>query len=107
MKPGTKYDLGKLRYDLLDPCFEEELVQVLTYGTQKYADDNWKHVEPLRARYYAAFRRHVAAWRKGEKIDQESGLPHLAHAACCLMFISWADRRDGAAQVPSVRRRKA
>src|SRR3989337_1087432 len=30
--------------------------------------------------------RHLEAWRNGEKLD-ESGLSHLVHAACNLLFI--------------------
>jgi len=31
--------------------------------------------------------RHLTAWWAGEDLDPESGLHHLAHAACCLMFL--------------------
>ncbi|WP_228144548.1 dATP/dGTP diphosphohydrolase domain-containing protein [Moraxella lacunata] len=26
-----------------------------------------------------------------EMVDGESGLPHLAHAVCCLIFLMWFD----------------
>jgi hypothetical protein len=90
-EPGKKYDQDKLRYDLLEPLFEELIVKVLTFGGKKYGDHNWKKVEPYSERYYAACRRHIAAWRKGEKTDKETGLPHLAHAATCLYFILMRD----------------
>lgn len=32
--------------------------------------------------------RHLWAYRRGEVSDPESGLPHLAHAMCCLMFMA-------------------
>ena len=31
--------------------------------------------------------RHLTAWRSGERLDPESGLPHLAHAACSVLFM--------------------
>lgn len=89
-KPVTdtkKDDAGKLRFDLVSPLFEEAVADVLTYGADKYAPNQWKEVENAKDRYYAALRRHLSAWRKGEKIDSESGKSHLAHAACNIMFL--------------------
>ena len=85
--PGMKFDSDKLRYDLVPPSALEKIVEVLTYGAKKYAPENWKKVEEPERRYIAAAMRHIEAFRKGERLDPESGLPHLAHAACCLMFI--------------------
>lgn len=85
--PGRKDDAGKLRYDLVDDAAEEALVSVLTFGAQKYSPGGWRHVPDAQARYFAALRRHLRAHRRGEKVDPESGLPHLAHAACCLHFM--------------------
>lgn len=84
---GKKEDMEKLRYDLVDADFEEQLAKAMTYGANKYASDNWKKVEDPVNRYYAALRRHLAAWRKGEKVDHESGLNHLAHVAANVMFL--------------------
>lgn len=84
---GRKDDSGKLRYDLLPPVALEAVTRVLTYGAEKYAPDNWRHVNNPDSRYFAAAMRHMMAHKKGEKIDPESGLPHLAHAACSLMFL--------------------
>ena len=91
---GQKFDNSKLRYDLLDPCFEEEIVKVLTHGAIKYNDNNWKYVKPLKERYYAALRRHLAAWRMGEKLDPGSKLRHLAHAGCNIFFLMWQEIED-------------
>ncbi len=84
---GRKDDNDKLRFDLLSPEFEEVVTKVLTYGAAKYEPNNWQNVEDAENRYYAALRRHISAYRKGEKVDPESGLPHLAHAACNIMFL--------------------
>lgn len=88
---GKKFDNDKLRYDLLDPFFEDAVVKVLTHGAKKYADNNWKNVEPFTDRYYAALRRHLALWRGGEVLDKDSGLPHLAHIACNVYFLMWKE----------------
>lgn len=96
--PGTfvKHDQDKLRFDLIDHEFEAELAAILTHGAKKYADDNWKKAEPTQAkrRYYAAFRRHILAYLRGEVIDPDSGQPNLACATCCLMFLRWFQRRE-------------
>jgi hypothetical protein len=88
--PGAKFDDGKDRYDLVPELAEEMFVKALTYGSKKYSDQGWKHVDNLKARYFAALRRHLKAWRKGEKLDsgpKGSGLPHLAHVMCCVAFL--------------------
>ena len=84
---GEKHDEEKLRYDLVPLLAEEQVVKVLTYGAKKYGPDNWRKVPEARRRYYAAARRHLTRWRLGEELDRESGLPHLAHAICSLLFL--------------------
>jgi hypothetical protein len=69
----------------------EDIVRVMMFGAKKYTQDNWKLVRP-RIRYYDALMGHMKAWLEGEKNDPESGLPHLAHAGCCLLFLTWGDK---------------
>ena len=82
----VKHDTGKLRYGLIPPIAEMEMVKVLTFGAEKYSPDNWKNVDDL-SRYVDAALRHISAYRLGEQNDQETGHHHLAHAMCCLSFI--------------------
>lgn len=82
----TKHDSGKLRYGLIPPLAEREMVEVLTFGAQKYSVDNWRNVDDLN-RYVDAALRHISAYRMGYIRDDETGLHHLAHAMCCLSFI--------------------
>jgi hypothetical protein len=70
------------------------VVNVMTVGAKKYGADNWRNLEDGRRRYYAASLRHLTAWWEGEACDAESGLPHLAHAACCLLFPLAIDQPD-------------
>ncbi len=84
---GKKYDEGKLRWDLLPIKAVEEVVKVLMFGAAKYGDDNWQKLDELEPRYYAASMRHLASWRQGETLDEDSGLPALAHAVCDLLFL--------------------
>ena len=84
---GRKFDGGKLEYGLLPPKALEETVKVLTFGAEKYEPDNWKFVPDSKRRYFDALQRHLWAWKQGEQIDPESGMHHLAHAMCCLMFL--------------------
>ena len=88
---GMKYDGDKPRYDLIDAEMLEGLAKVLTFGSKKYSDDNWKKVEDGQARYYSALLRHLEASRKGEKIDPETGLPHAFHVMANCMFYGWND----------------
>jgi hypothetical protein len=88
----TKHDAGKLRFDLVDPYFLEGLADVLTRGAAKYSPDNWKNCPEPFQRYYAALQRHLTAYAKGERFDPETGLSHLYHAACCLMFLAYFER---------------
>ena len=88
---ATKHDQGKVRYEFIDPMFLEDVAKVLTFGAQKYGDWNFK--KGLESgRVYSALMRHIEAWRKGEKVDAETGITHLAHAAVNLMFLHYFDR---------------
>ena len=91
MKEGTKFDTDKLMYDLIPTECLEELAKVLTFGAKKYAPNNWQKVDNFSSRYYSALQRHLEAWRKGEKVDAESGLHHLSHALCNVMFLLWKE----------------
>lgn len=92
---GMKFDQDKPRMDLLDAYATEELAKVLTFGAKKYAPHNWRKGISY-ARLIAAALRHIYAFARGEDFDEETGLPHPAHAMCCMMFLVWMmkERRD-------------
>lgn len=82
---GKKHDTGKLRLDLLPPEAVRACGEVLTFGAAKYGPNQWRGVEM--ERYEAAMLRHWLAWKEGETLDLESGLPHLAHLLCNAAFL--------------------
>jgi hypothetical protein len=60
---------------------------VQLYGARKYGEfDNYrKGMETSRNASCAM--RHIADHMDGQDMDPESGLPHLAHAACRILFM--------------------
>ncbi len=91
---GVKHDAEKPRWDLLPFTELEDVVEVLTVGAKKYSPNNWKKVPDAKNRYIAAALRHISARCQDEIYDREDGLSHTAHAICCLLFLSWFDRKD-------------
>jgi len=86
MSDANKFDYGKLKHHLLDKEAIDELVRVLMMGADKYGDYNWTGGMDW-TRCYDAAKRHMESWLFGEDIDPESGLNHLAHAMCNMMFL--------------------
>ena len=84
---GTKHDHGKPILGAVPPHAELAVGRVLTFGTEKYARGNWDKVEDHENRYMDAALLHLNAHRRGELTDSESGESHLAHAACCILFM--------------------
>ncbi|NRN27876.1 hypothetical protein HHJ84_06220 [Photorhabdus heterorhabditis subsp. aluminescens] len=82
-----KHDASKYRFSLLPLQPVIETLRVLEFGANKYSPDGWKTVPNGMTRYFDALMRHIFAYRSGEKYDPESNLSHLAHAACCLLFL--------------------
>ncbi|AUR85542.1 hypothetical protein NVP1076O_37 [Vibrio phage 1.076.O._10N.286.51.B7] len=85
---GLKHDQDKPMYNLLPANAIDSLAKVLTFGANKYAPNSWQNIEDGIERYRAALLRHTFAMQRGELIDEESGLPHSAHAMCCAAFIN-------------------
>jgi len=88
-----KIEEGKPKLSLIYKSFIDETAKVRMYGLTKYPDqENWRTT--LTSEHYDALLRHVFAAKafflkesRGEKLDQSSGLSHLAHAACNIMFL--------------------
>lgn len=83
---GKKFDTGKPPMSLLSGAALTEVAKVLEFGAKKYAAHNWKGGFAW-SRLASAALRHLFAWIGGEDKDPETGLSHLAHCSCCLMFL--------------------
>ena len=93
-KEATKFDTGKLRYDLIPAECLEALAAVYTYGAGIHGDNNWKGLDDFDSRYYAALERHLQARRLGEKVAADSKMLHSAHAAWNAMALLWKDLKE-------------
>lgn len=83
---ALKFDTNKLPLNLLSTEAMNQTAAVLKFGAIKYAEHNWRNGFQW-SRPLAAAMRHITAFNDGENTDPESGLSHLAHAACCIMFL--------------------
>ncbi len=91
---GKKYDNDKLRWSLLPLEALQDVVKVLEFGAKKDAPDNWKYVDQAEERYWNAAMRHIIAYKLESPVDSETGLSHLAHAVCCLLYIQQLDKEE-------------
>lgn len=83
---AVKHDQDKLPMHLLSTEALEQIAAVLQFGAQKYESHNWRKGF-VWSRPLSAALRHILAFNNGEDRDPESNLSHLAHAACCIMFL--------------------
>lgn len=84
---GARYNAGKPDYSLIPLCTLEDEVRVWEYGKKKYAAWNWAKGMSWSIPF-SCLMRHMARWQIGEECDEESGLPHLAHAMCNLRMLT-------------------
>lgn len=87
----AKADAGKAEIRLVPMEIVWAIAWIRMYGNRKYGDpENWKTVEP--ERYRDALMRHLLAYISDPKsVDEESGYPHLWHAACNMAFLMHLD----------------
>jgi hypothetical protein len=89
----NKDTAGKIPLSWTMRSLMEAVSSVRVYGNNKYktnAPHNWKQVN--NNDWYDAALRHLMAAIEAERgngsaVDAESGLAHLWHCACCLMFL--------------------
>ena len=104
---GIKYDSEKPKMNLLPPKAIVEVAKVLTFGAEKYDAENWRKLDDLQNRYTAGALRHIFAHMDGEKLDPETGLSHMAHALCCLLFKLEIELEDGESKEEELRQTNA
>lgn len=85
VEQGKKFDAGKLPWHLFPWKAATEIVRVLAFGATKYGERNWER-GMSHSRLYGAAIRHLTAYWDGQNTDPETGLSHLAHAGCCILF---------------------
>lgn len=91
----AKADAGKPQITLVPRRIIWDIAAIRMYGNQKYGDpENWRQVEPQR--YKDALMRHLLKYLDDPTgVDEESGLPHLWHAACNIAFLcEMEDRKN-------------
>lgn len=90
VKPAEalRFNSGKPDWSLFPFEAAEEIVKVLEFGAKKYAAWNftvngglsWKDC-------CSSILRHTFAFLRGEDNDPESGLSHIAHVGCNVLFL--------------------
>ena len=84
---GLRFNSNKTRYDLLPTFAQEQYAGVLTVGANKYPERNWEKGMSWNT-VIASMERHVAALKRGEDNDPETGLLHTAHIMCNSAFLT-------------------
>lgn len=91
----VKHDAGKPDPTLVPPKMILAVAKVMGFGAEKYGRDNYRkepRLDPMRLK--AALLRHVLADLDGAVLDEESGLPHLHHAAAALAMLIDGEDND-------------
>ena len=70
----------------------EDIVKVYHAGAKKYGPNNWQNLDNGFERYRAAAARHIMAYLKGERMDKETNVHHLAAAAWNVITMLWYDK---------------
>lgn len=82
LSEGTKFDVGKPRYDLIPSEPLEALANLYGIGAKKYAERNWEKGMTW-GRVFRALCSHTWKWWRGETYDKEDGQHHLIAVAWC------------------------
>lgn len=83
---AKKFDTDKPPMSLLPNTALREIAMVLLHGKKKYGAHNWRAGMDW-SRIADATLRHLYAWIDGEDKDPESGISHLAHCGCNILFL--------------------
>lgn len=90
---AIKYDNFKTDWAILPLGPLEEIARVLSFGEQKYARGNYALGEGLAyTRVINSLLRHTTQFMRGEDLDPETGLSHLAHAGCNILFLLYYEQ---------------
>ena len=86
---AKRFNEGKVDLTLIPYDAEIEEARVWMMGEEKYGRNNWEKLwgEDTVDLCLACSLRHINAMKRGELIDNESGLPHAAHVRCNMAMI--------------------
>ena len=97
-----KHDKGKPQLALFPKEAMEAVCEIMEFGANKYGQGTWDRVEAIR--YINAAARHLYAMQSKDengkecidlsKVDSESGLEHLYHLACNVVYATALYKRD-------------
>lgn len=90
---SKKFDSGKPPISLIPHDYLVAVAEVLAFGAAKYDKHNWRQTGFEWSRLLDAAYRHLGAFNDGEDRDPESGLSHVAHLACAVMFLLVHERQ--------------
>ena len=86
---AIRYNAGK---PVLSMVFEAPhaltgVAEVLEFGAEKYSRGNWR--EGMSYTWIIdSLLRHTLAFHNGEDLDAETGLPHVDHMLCNVLFLA-------------------
>jgi len=90
---AVKHDDNKTDWSLMPWECVEEINKVLDFGARKYAPNNWRTGSGFSyTRVISSLLRHTFAWVRGEDLDPESGLSHLSHMGCNVIFLIYYNK---------------
>lgn len=85
---AVKHDVGKTDWCILPVGASEEIIKVFQFGAEKYSRGNFLDGDGLAyTRVLNSALRHIYSFMRGENIDPESNLSHLAHAGCNIYML--------------------
>jgi hypothetical protein len=86
---ALRFNDGKRKLSMVFemPDAIDGVTRVLEFGAEKYARCNYVHGLPY-TEVVDSTLRHLMCFINGEQVDKESGLHHVHHAACNLLFLS-------------------
>lgn len=85
--PKTQYGVAKPSLTNVPPVGMFRVGQVMACGAEKYGPMNWRDDKITASVYVNAALRHLLTYWDGQNLDEETHLPHLAHAAACLLIL--------------------
>lgn len=84
---GERKNTGKLPMNLVPVSTNTSIAKVLDFGAKKYAVHNWRRSMSW-VSVIDCIERHLAKFKAGEDVDDESGLRHIEHILANVAFLN-------------------